>query len=221
MNDRAEQEKVGPHYDKQQMLVVREMTLVAVQDIACAIRPGMFEEDAREAARQVLKNAGLLRGWHGIEIRFGRNTLLTFRERSEPGVVLQENDIFFIDIGPVWKEWEADVGDTFVVGTDAEMHRAARDVRGIFDAVQEKWRADGLTGPALYTFAQAQAAERGWQLNLSVPGHRIGDFPHAAHFDGELTSADFVPADGLWILEIQIRHPQRAFGAFYEDMLKT
>jgi len=28
-----------------------------------------------------------------------------------------------------------------------------------------------------------------------------------------------VPASGLWVLEIQLRHPTRPFGAFFEDLL--
>ena len=29
----------------------------------------------------------------------------------------------------------------------------------------------------------------------------------------------FRPSSGLWVLEIQIRHPSREFGAFFEDLL--
>ena len=37
-----------------------------------------------------------------------------FRAPSEPGTILQENDIFFVDIGPVWQKWEGDAGNTHV-----------------------------------------------------------------------------------------------------------
>jgi hypothetical protein len=33
---------------------------------------------------------------------------------------------------------------------------------------------------------------------------------------GEL---DYKPSADVWILEVQIRHPSREFGAFYEDIL--
>jgi hypothetical protein len=42
MERREQQESVGAHYDRQQMLVVREMTLRAVQDL-----PGHPARDAR------------------------------------------------------------------------------------------------------------------------------------------------------------------------------
>jgi hypothetical protein len=47
----------------------------------------------------------------------------------------------------------------------------------------------------------------------------ISEFPHKAHYDGALIEQNFVPSPDLWILEIQLRHPTRPFGAFYEDLL--
>src|SRR5579862_3298298 len=124
--DQQKNEAVGGNYDAEMMMLTREKTRRAMYDIAAAIRPGMLEEAAMQLARQTLKAAGLLRGWHGIHVRFGINTLKSFGTPSEPGVALKENDLFFIDIGPIWKKWEGDAGDTFVVGNDPEMHRIAR-----------------------------------------------------------------------------------------------
>jgi hypothetical protein len=59
----------------------------------------------------------------------------------------------------------------------------------------------------------------GWVFNLKVDGHRIGDFPHKAIHSGSLSSTTFKPTTDLWVLELQIRHPTRPFGAFYEDLL--
>jgi hypothetical protein len=99
------------------------------------------------------------------------------------------------------------------------MLRIARDVRCIFDDVAARWRAAGLTGQALYAYAAERATALGWQLNLEMNGHRLSDFPHAAFHKGPLAEAPFTPTGGLWVLEIQIRHPERPFGAFYEDLL--
>ena len=59
----------------------------------------------------------------------GPNTTKDFMERSEPGVVLGENDIFFVDIGPIYGDTEGDAGDTFVFGDDPDHLRAKREVR--------------------------------------------------------------------------------------------
>jgi Xaa-Pro aminopeptidase len=167
----------------------------------------------------VLREAGLLRGWHGLHLRFGENTLKPFGAPSEPGVVLKPDDIFFIDIGPVWQKWEGDGGDTFVVGSDPDMHRIATDVRALFDRVQARWRSEGLTGEGLYAFADEEARAMGWRLNLDMSGHRLADFPHSAFHRCPLAGAVYTPSANLWVLEIQIRHPERPFSAFYEDLL--
>ncbi|MDH7637703.1 M24 family metallopeptidase [Sphingomonas oryzagri] len=215
----TEQERNGAHFDPAIMLEARERTRAIMHRVAAAIRPGMAEEEAVALMRRSLKDAGMLRGWHGIHVRCGRNTLKDFEEKSDPGVMLGENDIFFVDIGPVWRGHEGDAGATFVIGDDPEMLKAAVDVKAIFDTAQARWRSDGLTGPALYRFVEAEATHRGWLLNLEMTGHRLSDFPHAVKHDGPLIEADFVPSGGLWVLEIQIRHPSRPFGAFYEDLL--
>ena len=59
----------------------------------------------------------------------------------------------------------------------------------------------------------------GWRLNLEIRGHRLSDFPHAIYRAGDLGDFALCPAAGLWMLEIQIAHQTRPFGAFFEDLL--
>ncbi len=133
---RARAEAVGGRYDHAMMLEARRRTRAAISDISSQIAPGMAEEEALALTKQVLRENGLGRGWHGVHVRFGTNTLKNFGEPSEPGVVLGRDDLWFIDIGPVWRDWEADAGDTFVVGDDPEMRRIGHDVHVVFDRVQ-------------------------------------------------------------------------------------
>jgi methionyl aminopeptidase len=179
----------------------------------------MPEDTGRTLAATVLRDAGLRKGWHKILVRFGQNTIKNFEDPSTPGVVLGDDDIFFLDIGPIYEGCEGDAGDTFAVGDDPEMAKAAGDVKSIWNATRQCWLADGLTGMALYRFAEETAQELGWQLNLELTGHRLSEFPHDAHYDGTLDTVDFRPSDLRWMLEIQIRHPRRDFGAFFEDLL--
>jgi len=216
---KAAAEVVGENYDATMILQARALTQKAVADIAAGIRPGMTEAQGLEHARAVLAEAELLRGWHGVYVRFGSNTLMNYGAPGSPDVVLGENDIFFVDIGPVWRKWEGDAGDTFVTGDDPEMHAIARDVKVLFGRVRDKWRAEGLTGEALYAYAAEEAKAMGWVLNLAMPGHRLADFPHSALHKGFLSQSGFTPSPGLWVLEVQIRHPTRPFSAFYEDLL--
>jgi hypothetical protein len=212
-------EAVGPAFTQEKMLFVRDRTRQALRTIAARCVPGMVEEDAVEMAKDVLASLDMLQGWHAVYVRFGSNTLKTFGADSDPGVVLGQDDVFFLDIGPVWQKWEGDAGETFAVGSDPLMNRSVIDVKTLFHIVRNKWLATGMSGKELYAFAVDEARRMGWELNMDLSGHRLSDFPHAAIYDGPLADVDFKPAPLLWILEIHIRHPERGFGAFYEDML--
>ncbi|PHN30465.1 M24 family metallopeptidase [Pseudomonas sp. ICMP 460] len=217
--DRDALEAVGQHYNVSTMLNVRQMTRNAILDIARQIKPGMVEEDALELAKDVLAEREMLKGWHGVFVRFGANTTKTFGAPSQPGRVLGEDDIFFIDIGPTWREWEGDGGQTFVTGADPEKTRCAADSKAIFHEVRNHWLKTGATGKVLYQFAVDATERRGWQLNLDLNGHRLSDFPHSAVYGGAMSDIEFTPSSQLWVLEIHIRNQAGTFGAFFEDML--
>jgi Xaa-Pro aminopeptidase len=212
-------EGTGAQFSLEQLMAVRARTRTAVGMIADKVQVGMVEEDARATARDVLSGLGMRRGWHHVIVRFGPNTTKDFMARSEPGVVLGPDDIYFVDIGPIYEDCEGDAGDTFVFGGNPDHHRAKRDVRAIWDQVRGAWFSTGASGHELYDLATTAAESRGWKLNLDLSGHRLSDFPHSAHYDGSLADVAFHPSPNLWVLEIAIVHPERPFGAFYEDLL--
>jgi Xaa-Pro aminopeptidase len=212
-------EAVGPAFTKEQMLAMRAKTRAAIHEIAAKVTPGMVEEDAVAMAKEILAGHDMVRGWHDVYVRFGSNTLKTFGADSDPGIVLGEQDIFFLDIGPVWEEWEGDGGETFVVGGLPDMEKCARDCRALFHTVRHEWENTGKSGKELYEFAVEEARALGWELNMDLSGHRLSDFPHAAIYDGPMADVDFKPSALLWVLEIHIRHPTDGYGAFFEDML--
>jgi hypothetical protein len=183
----------------------------------------MLEEEARRIGQETLEKLGSHQGWHKTLVRFGRNTTKNYVDPSDPDVCLADNDIFFVDIGPIWGDTEGDGGSTFVVGNpaDADMRRCAADVKWIFKTVRQQWLASKMTGKELYEFAVCAAADLGWVLNLGLTGHRLSDYPHKAHFAGTLGAVSIHPSPNLWILEIQIRHPNKPFGGFFEDLLLT
>jgi Xaa-Pro aminopeptidase len=213
------QEAVGTRFELQKMQFARERTWEVIEEIATRVRPGMLESEANALCRDILAEMKMDRIWHPILIRFGANTLKTFKQRSEGDPRLQENDIFFADLGVVWDGHEGDAGASFVVGDDAEMQACAQAVKTVFDEVERHWRTTGAGGRALYDFAAERADSLGWNLNLDIKGHRVSDFPHSIHKAGDLGDFTAQPQPGLWILEIQLAHRTRPFGAFYEDLL--
>lgn len=212
-------QRVGIAFDMESMRHASQQSWLAVHQMAKAFTPGLLESEAVRIARGILKDVGMERIWHPIQVRFGANTLKTFRQKSDPGVVLGENDIYFIDIGPVFRGHEGDVGATFTTGDDPDQLACAAAAKTLFDDVRGRWSRERLSGPALYDYAERRAREMGWRLNLGTQGHRVGDYPHSIHRGGTLAAFDSKPDDGIWVLEIQIAHPGKPFGAFYEDVL--
>ncbi|RDJ00391.1 aminopeptidase P family protein [Dyella solisilvae] len=213
------QEAVGSRFDPKLMQHARERTWQALRGIRERMQPGISEEEARIAAAEVFRELGMERLWHPVIIRIGANTTLTYREPSDASVRLGENDIYFIDLGLVFAGHEGDAGDTFVTGHSPQKQACADAARELFQLVAGAWRSRGLTGEALYAFAEQQAEAMGWRLNHEIKGHRVSDFPHSVHKAGDLGELGERPSGGLWILEIQITHPTEAYGAFYEDLL--
>lgn len=220
MLTRESTERSGRHFRVDGILTARRRSWEALRTIVQRLEPGMSEVDAVELAKRVCQEHGSPKAWHLPKIRFDGGTLKTFNEPQDPNCVLKADSIFFIDLGPVFDGYEGDVGATFAMpSAPAENQTLARAAETIFHEVAEHWRLVGATGQALYRFAEQAARERGYLLNPRVDGHRVADFPHAVYFKGGLGEIEFTAAPGLWILEIQIRHPTLEIGAFFEDLL--
>lgn len=212
-------ERLGERHDHATLLEARRRAIAAVQDLARQVSPGMTEEDGLGVARHALRSQGFTDDWVAPYLRFGTNTLKKYAEPSEPGVALREDDVWYVDVGPLWNNHECDYAETFAVGSDPERHRIVRDLHEVFELTSSHWRGVRPTGIELYRYAEREAASRGWQLDLEMAGHRLGEYPHSALHDGTLANADFTPSSGLWMLEIQLRHPDVPYSAFFEDLL--
>ncbi|UFH48948.1 M24 family metallopeptidase [Pseudomonas sp. KNUC1026] len=212
-------EATGQQYSLAAMQQAQASTWQVIERLAARIEPGMRESDARAVGKQVLAELETPRIWHPLLVRFGANTLKMFHQRSDGDPVLGENDIYFIDLGAVYGGHEGDAGASFTTGNDPEMIACAAAAKSLYVEVEAQWRTTGATGPELYDFARQRASEMGWELNLDIKGHRVSDFPHAIYKAGDLGDYPGRPSSGLWILEIQIRHPSKPYGAFFEDLL--
>jgi Xaa-Pro aminopeptidase len=213
-------ETVGEIFRTDLLRAARDRTADVIAQVARQIRPGMTEGDVKTLLQSVQEELGAPKSWHPPQIRFGENTLKAFGEKGQENVPLKATDIFFLDIGPIFEGHEGDVGRTFSIGDDPEMQRCCTDIEAIWNDVRDHWSKTNTTGEKLYQFATECAAKRGWKLTTEhANGHRIADFPHTVRNRGSIESFDGHPAPDRWILEIQIRHPSRPFGAFYEDLL--
>ena len=57
---------------------------------------------------------GIRTYWHKRIVRSGPNTLYPYAD-NPPDRIITEDDIVFLDFGPVFERWEADFGRTYVL----------------------------------------------------------------------------------------------------------
>jgi Xaa-Pro aminopeptidase len=196
------------------------------------IRPGISESQLNgEIHALAAATFGVETHWHKRVIRSGPNTLCPYVE-NPPDRVITDDDILFIDLGPVFAAWEADFGRTYVLGDDPVKHRLAADLEPLFNAGRAYFESHpDITGGELYDAACRLAAEAGWEFGGTIAGHLVGEFPHE-HIDGDrlelyITAGNTLPlrsldADGRkrhWILEIHLIDRARQIGGFYEQLL--
>ena len=211
------EERVSEQFNIKSYLAARQLSYEVVHELAHSLAPGIWESEAHQLAKEIFARRGVTKLWHPTKIRFGINTLCTFREESAPGIRLGEGDLYYIDIGPVVENHEGDYGETFRCGGGSDA--LIESSREIFLLTEKAWREQQLTGEALYNIAQNHAQKRGYQLDRRSAGHRCGDFPHALFHKGKLLDFSASPQAGLWILEIHLTDQARERGAFFEDVL--
>lgn len=208
-----------------------ELLFAAVID-GGMIRAGKTESGLTSEIHALAQSRfGLRRHWHKRVVRSGPNTLLTYYDDPADRRIT-DDDIVYLDFGPVFDEWEADFGRTHVVGSDPIKRRLVGDLAVAFKRGKDLYRdTPNLTCGELYDFVAGLAQPLGWEFGAQTAGHLIGHFPH------ERTPADpkrfsirsgndvllrEPDARGLlrhWILEIHFIDRARQIGGFFEELL--
>ena len=196
------------------------------------LRPGASET---EISKQIFRlsrdrfNAG--RHWHKRVIRAGVNSTLPY-SAEPPERILEEDDIVYVDLGPIFEAWEADFGRTFVIGDDPRKRQLVREVEAGFKEGKAYFQSKpDVTGAELYRKATEIAARGGWDFGNVHAGHTVGEFPHEK-IDGDRITLYIHPenhqplrslnAEGRqrhWILEMHLVDKEKRYGAFFEELL--
>jgi Xaa-Pro dipeptidase len=225
--EQSEQSLVTGLLDAQQ----KAGALFAEVEAQNLIRPGATESEINE---QVYALAGRLYGisryWHKRIVRAGCNTLAPYDD-DPTNLTITEDDIAFLDLGPVFEEWEADFGRTFVVGNDPLKHKLRRDIEEAFAKGKNYFHQHPeITAAELYAYAQQLAEEAGWEYGGPIAGHLIGIFPHEKIPNDKITLyvhpqnhnrmrlPDVSGRERHWIFEIHFVDRSRQIG-FYEELL--
>ena len=185
-------------------------------------------DEIRDLANEMF---GTTKHWHKRIVRSGPHTLFPYRE-NPPDRVIEADDIVFADFGPIFEEFEADLGRTYVLGDDPAKRRLAGDLPVIFGAGRRYFAArPGITGAELHAEVARLAGEAGWSLGGRHAGHLVGEFPHEK-IDGADIESYIAPGNTTpmrrrdktgrrchWILEVHLTDKARQFGGFYEQLL--
>lgn len=199
------------------------------------IRPGKTEEQLVAQIRELASvGFGIEEHWHKMIVRTGRNTTAIFRE-DPPDEMIRENDILFIDLGPIVEGCETDLGRTYLLGNDPVKLKLKQDVEQAWYAIQ-KWvlSKKKLTGAALFDHVVKTAHEYGWTFVGDIAGHIVGKYPHEQPLDPKSLELDIHPGnhhdifqkdahgeERHWILELQFIDKARGIGAYFEQLLCT
>jgi Xaa-Pro aminopeptidase len=175
---------------------------------------------------------GIRKYWHKRIVRAGKNTLLPYKE-NPPDLIIQTDDIMFFDFGPVFEDWEADFGRTYVLGNDPEKLRLQNDIESAWYEGKKYFDAhsSSLTGAQYYRHISSLGERYGWEFGNIHCGHLIGNFPHE-HILGDeehnylhpnnhvkLSDPDIHGNPRDWILEIHFINKEHTFGGFFEQLL--
>lgn len=196
------------------------------------IAPGKLESDLTAEIYDLAKSDfNAKRHWHKRIVRSGPNTLLSYHD-GDSDRCIGDDDVVYLDFGPVFEEWEADFGRTYVVGEDPAKHRLVGNLEEAFARGKRYFQqSPNLTAGQLYDYVAALALNYGWEFGARTAGHLIGRFPHERrpadpeHFSVRhgnacaLREPDEAGRPRHWILEIHFIDRSRKFGGFYEELL--
>jgi hypothetical protein len=196
------------------------------------IRHGITEGELNKDIYALAKEMyGITTYWHKRIVRAGKNTLLPYAE-NPPDLMIGADDILFLDLGPVFEEWEADFGRTFVLGSDPLKFKLKDDIEQAF-AEGKRYFNDHpeLTSSEYFRYVYSLAEKFGWEFGGRIGGHLIGQFPHEKIADDKVTlyihpksdlpmrSLDEQGRKRHWILEIHFIDREHEIGGFYEELL--
>ena len=196
------------------------------------IRSGLTEKELNTAIYDLAYEMyGIKKYWHKRIVRAGSNTLCPYDE-NPPNLTLQKDDILFLDFGPIFEDWEADVGRTFVIGNDAKKIKLRDDIERAWHQTKAFFEKQAdITGAELYQYVCDLAPSYGWTFGGEIAGHLIGKFPHERlakedkrnyiHPDNHqnMLLPDTSGQPRHWILEIHFVDQTEQIGGFFEQVL--
>jgi Xaa-Pro aminopeptidase len=201
-------------------------------ETAVLVQPGRTEREVEKDIYALAEERfGITAHWHKRLVRCGPNALCISSD-NPPVQTIDEDDLVWVDLGPVFDDWEADIGRSYVIGNDPQKHALVRDLPIVFEKLQTHFKENlDVTGAELYRKACDEAEKLGWKFGGAIAGHIVSEFAHA-HLpgnkdynrisplnDSRMRDPDALGQEKFWILEVHLVSPDGKFGGFYERLL--
>jgi len=197
------------------------------------IKANVSEKDVNTAVYDLaFELFGIKKYWHKRIVRSGKNTLLPYKHNPDD-LIIQDDDIVFLDFGPVFEDWEADYGRTYVIGQSEKKLKLKADVEAAWYEGKKYYdeNKQHITPAELYGYTQQLAIKYGWTFGNKHCGHLIGNFPHEViqgeelknylHPDNHkaMSDNDRNSNPRFWIYEVHFVDETLEIGGFFEQLL--
>jgi len=170
--------------------------------------------------------------WGKKIVRTGINTLQPY-SADPPNLIIQKGDILFFDFHPVFEDWEADLGRTYVLGNDPLKLKIKKDIEAAWhEANAWYFKQTDLTGDQFFNYVNDLTKSYGYEFGNAIAGHIIGRYPHEqpdvpndlcldVHPDNhtDILRPDKHGNKRHWMLELHFVDRKNNIGAFFEQLL--
>jgi len=196
------------------------------------VQVGLSEQEVNDQIFSLAQNEfGVTKHWHKRIVRTGINSVLPFKADPENRII-EKNDLVYLDLGPIFEDFEGDIGQTYLLGEDPDKKRLVEDLQKIFQICKLYYfERPEQTGAQYYDFIVEQCHKAGWNYGNRAAGHIVGEFSHIQIF-GDLPEHRIWPENTVpmnmpgkdgriryWILEIHLVDKAAKYGGFFEDIL--
>ncbi|MGB4844461.1 MAG: M24 family metallopeptidase [Ferruginibacter sp.] len=185
-----------------------------------------------EVCNLALEKFGIENHWHKKIVRAGKNTLCIYPD-NPPDRLIQSDDIVVLDFGPIVDGYEADLGRTYVIGSNVKKLKIKGDVENAWYEIQAWFKNQtSLKSSELFQYAVEKATEYGYTFGGEIAGHIVGKFPHEQPLNPKSLELDIHPenhndiflldANGdkrHWILELLFIDKNNQIGGYFEQLL--
>ncbi|TGM51236.1 M24 family metallopeptidase [Leptospira vanthielii] len=195
------------------------------------IRPNISERQLSLEIYEIAKERlDIKKYWHKKIVRTGINTIFPYDENPNT-LIIKDDDILWIDFGPIFENYEADFGRTYVLGNNVDKLNLKFAVENAWYAAKEYYLSkSSITGKELFNFLEEFAFKNGYLFGNNIAGHLIDEFSHYKihksipenyicneNLTDLKSSLDNLPR--FWILEVHFITKNKEYGSFFEQLL--